>query len=96
MDNLWLLPYSHFRVVSSNRVGGEGFDIGIVAAYITAEATAQGLGSCIVGLFDDMAVREICDLDAPVRLLITLGYERQDVVRREKRRKDAEMLIRRK
>ena len=71
-------------------------DIGIVAAYITAEATAQGLGSCIVGLFDDMTIREICDLDTPVRLLITLGYEREGVPRREKRRKDAQTLIRRK
>ena len=71
-------------------------DIGIVAAYITAEATAQGLGSCIVGLFDDVAVREICGLDTPVRLLITLGYEQPGVPRREKRRKDAEVLIRRK
>ena len=71
-------------------------DIGIVAAYITAEATAQGLGSSIVGLFDDMTIREICGLDTPVRLLITLGYERADVVRREKRRKDADTLIRRK
>ena len=43
-----------------------------------------------------MTIREICGLDTPVRLLITLGYERADVVRREKRRKDADTLIRRK
>ncbi len=28
-------------------------DIGIVSAYITAEAAAQGLGSCILGWFDN-------------------------------------------
>ena len=42
-------------------------DIGIAAAYITAEACAQGLGSCILGWFDDKKVREICNLDKPVR-----------------------------
>ena len=28
-------------------------DIGILSAYITAEAAAQGLGSCILGLLDN-------------------------------------------
>ena len=49
-------------------------DIGILAAYLTAEATAQELSSCILGWFDDAAVRAACGLDAPVRLVITLGY----------------------
>jgi nitroreductase len=85
--------------VMQPRMEGQNFrdiDIGIVAAYITAAATEQGIGSCIVGLFDDMGIRNACGLDTPVRLLITLGYERADVVRREKRRKDADTLIRRK
>jgi nitroreductase len=70
-------------------------DIGILAAYITAEATAQGLGSCIVGLFDDVQIRALCHLDAPVRLLITLGYPCADVVLREKRRKSMDDLVER-
>ena len=45
-------------------------DIGILAAYITAEATCQGLGTCILGWFDDNAIREICSLQNPVRLLL--------------------------
>ena len=83
--------------VMQPRMEGQNFrdiDIGIVAAYITAAATEQGLGSCIVGLFDDGGVREICGLDSPVRLIITLGYEQQGVMRREKRRKSADDLIR--
>ena len=36
-------------------------DIGIAAAYITAEAAAQGLGSCILGWLDDEKIRAICD-----------------------------------
>ena len=38
-------------------------DIGIVSAYITAEATAQGLSTCILGWFDDEQIREICQND---------------------------------
>lgn len=45
-------------------------DIGILSAYITAEATAQGLGSCILGWLDDAKIRTICGLKHPVRLVI--------------------------
>ena len=78
------------------RVKGNDYrsiDIGIVAAYITAEATAQGLGSCILGWFDDKKIREICGLDKPVRLVITLGYAADDDKLREKKRKDLHKLV---
>ena len=68
-------------------------DIGIVAAYITAEATAQGLGTCILGWLDDSKLREICHLDAPVRLVIALGYAKQDDPLRPKKRKDLAELV---
>ena len=66
-------------------------DIGIAAAYLTAEATAQGLGSCILGWFDDGKIRDICSLDSPVRLVITLGYPLDAL--REKKRKDTDELV---
>ncbi len=68
-------------------------DIGIVSAYITAEATAQGLGTCILGWFEDAKIREICGLDAPVRLVITLGYASADDKLRTKKRKDFAELV---
>ena len=68
-------------------------DIGIVAAYITAEASAQGLGSCILGWLDDAKIREICDLDAPVRLVITIGYPKDGEKLRPKKRKDMSDLV---
>lgn len=67
-------------------------DIGIVSAYITAEATAQGLGSCILGWLDDGEIRKICNLDGAVRLVITLGYAKDDKLR-PKKRKDMTELI---
>ena len=68
-------------------------DIGIVAAYITAEATAQGLGTCILGWLDDGEIRKICDLDGAARLVITLGYAKDGDHLREKKRKDMDELV---
>lgn len=67
-------------------------DIGIAVAYLTSEATAQGLSTCILGWFDDTKIRKICGLDKPVRLVVTLGYGNNDVVR-EKKRKSMEELV---
>ena len=68
-------------------------DIGIAAAYLTAEAAAQGLGSCILGWFDDDKIRKLCDLSAPVRLVITLGYAKEGDPLRIKKRKDLQELV---
>ena len=68
-------------------------DIGIAAAYLTAEATAQGLGSCILGWIDDKKLREITGLDAPARLVITLGYAAEGETLRVKTRKSLEKLV---
>ena len=68
-------------------------DIGILAAYITAEATAQGLGTCILGWLDDAEIRKICGLDEPVRLVITLGYPKDDDKLRPKKRKNIDELV---
>lgn len=79
-----------------SRVKGNDYrsiDIGIVAAYITAEATAQGLSSCILGWFDDEKIRTFCNLKKPVRLVICLGYAEEDDVLRQKKRKDLDELV---
>lgn len=68
-------------------------DIGILAAYITAEAAVQELGTCILGWFDDAKIREICGIEEQVRLVITLGYPKADDKLREKKRKDIDELV---
>ena len=68
-------------------------DIGILSAYITAEATSQGLGTCILGWFEDTEIREICGLDSAVRLVITLGYASEDDKLRTKKRKGINELV---
>ena len=66
---------------------------GILAAYLTAEATAQGLGSCIIGWLDSKKIQSICNLSGPVRLVITLGYAKEGDPQREKKRKPLTELV---
>lgn len=67
-------------------------DIGIAAAFLTCEATAQGLGTCILGWFNDKLIREICGIDGTVRLVVTLGYAKNEDRLRDKKRKDMSRL----
>ncbi len=68
-------------------------DIGIAVAYLTAEAAAQGLGTCILGWLDSDKVCRICGLERPVRLVITLGYPREGDPLRAKKRKELDTLV---
>ncbi len=85
------MPYVKSAAVGSKIKGNDyrSIDIGIVAAYITAEAAAQGLGSCILGWFDDDKLRNICGLEYPVRLVVSVGYPAEDDKLRQKRRKES-------
>lgn len=67
-------------------------DIGIAAAYMTAEATVQGLGSCILGWLDSDKIQALCGIEDKVRLIITLGYSAEETVR-PKKRKTMEELV---
>ena len=68
-------------------------DIGIVTAYLTAEAAAQGLSTCILGWLDDSKIRSICSLDGAARLVITLGYAGAEDKPRAKKRRDLTELV---
>lgn len=89
------MPYVATAALGARVKGNDyrSIDIGILSAYITAEATAQGLGTCILGWLDDGKIREICGLDGAVRLVITLGYASADDVLRSKKRKKREELV---
>ena len=89
------MPYCKTAALGAKVKGNDyrSIDIGIVAAYITAEATAQGLSTCILGWLDDKKLREICGVDHPVRLVITLGYAKEDDKLRTKKRKDLSELV---
>ena len=82
-------PYNKSAALGSKlkKVDYRAMDMGILAAYITAEATAQGLGSCILGWLSDETIRALCGLSGTARLVITLGYPAEDDVLRPKKRK---------
>ena len=68
-------------------------DIGILTAYITAEAAAQGLETCILGWLDGDTLRDLCKVGSTVRLVITLGYSKNEYQYREKKRKSLDELV---
>jgi nitroreductase len=65
-------------------------DIGIATENICLQAHAEGIGSCIIGWFDEKQIRKLLSIPKSkrVELIITLGYSLSD--QREKRRKPPE------
>jgi len=55
-------------------------DIGIMAAHIVLMATELGLGSCILGWFDESRIKELLKIEKTrrVRLVIAVGYSEDD------------------
>jgi nitroreductase len=68
-------------------------DIGIAAAHFCLQATELGLGTCIVGWFNEKKVRSLLNIPASSRpvLIITVGYATTDEIP-EKRRKPFEKI----
>ena len=87
------MPYTRTAAIGAKLKHNDyrSIDIGILAAYLTAEAHAQGLGSCILGWFNGEKIQKICGLDGDVRLLITLGYP-EDTPAAKKRKPIAELV----
>lgn len=88
-------PYVKTAALGAKVKGNDyrSMDIGIVTAYLTAEATAQGLGTCILGWLDDNRIRRLCRVDGAIRLVITLGYAAEGDPLREKKRKGIDELV---
>ena len=88
-------PYVKSAAMGAKVKGNDyrSIDIGIATAYLTAEATAQGLSTCILGWFDDEKLRKLCGIESPVRLVITLGYAAEGDKLRDKKRKDLTELV---
>ena len=86
-------PYVKTAALGAKVKGNDyrSIDIGIAAAYLTAEAAAQGLGTCILGWLDDEKIRALCGLSRPVRLVVTVGYPAD--TQREKKRKSMDELV---
>jgi nitroreductase len=63
-------------------------DIGIVAEHFCLQAADLGLGTCMLGWFDEARAKKILNVPAHKRilLLITLGYPAKDKLRKKIRK----------
>jgi len=64
-------------------------DIGIVALQFCLQATAEGLGTCILGWFNEKKVKEALHIPRSKRaeLIITVGYPSSQTLRPKVRKK---------
>jgi nitroreductase len=71
-------------------------DIGIAAEHFCLQAADEGLGTCMLGWFNEKPIKELLKIpkDKRIGLLITLGYSPEDYRLREKIRKKPEETIR--
>ena len=68
-------------------------DIGIASAYLTLAAEDEGVGSCILGWFDEKRVKELAGIPQKKRLMliVALGYAAKP--KRKKVRKALEKVV---
>lgn len=68
-------------------------DIGVAAAHICLAAETEGLGTCILGWFDEKAIKKLLGIPASKRVLldIIIGYSTQP--KREKKRKETSTVV---
>ncbi len=64
-------------------------DIGIAAAHFCLQAAELGLGTCMIGWFDEKKIRQLLKIPETrkIGLLVTLGYPPEDYILRKKIRK---------
>lgn len=63
-------------------------DIGIAAAHFCLAATDVGLSTCIVGWFDEPALKTLLGISekSRIRLVVCIGYAKTDAARPKKRK----------
>ncbi len=95
-----MLVVSEMPYVKSAGVGAKlkhndyrSMDIGILAAYVTAAAHDEGLGSCMLGWFEEEKIRRLCQTSGIVRLVIALGYNADPREQKPKKRKSMDELV---
>ena len=64
------------------------FDIGIAAEHFCLQATEEGLGTCMLGWFNEKTIAKRLGIpkNKRVELLITVGYAAKDEIRQKQRK----------
>lgn len=70
-------------------------DIGIIAEHICLQATETGLGSCMIGWFNEKKIKKLLNIPKHKRIgiLISLGYAPEDYRLRDKIRKSKDEIV---
>lgn len=68
-------------------------DLGIASAYMTLAAEDEGIGSCILGWFDEKTIKELVNIPSKRRLMliVALGYAAKE--KRKKIRKEWDKVV---
>jgi nitroreductase len=87
---------ANFTSNAGSLIKGKHFpliDIGIAAEHMCLQAAAEGVGSCMLGWFDETKVKKLLNIPKSKRvpLIITIGYPEKET--REKRRKDLSEIV---
>jgi len=63
-------------------------DIGIAAEHFCLQATEEGLGTCMLGWFNEKGVKKLLNIPQKIRveLIITIGYPESNQIRPKKRK----------
>lgn len=81
-------PYVKSALLGSKLKNNDyrSIDIGIATAHLTLAAANEGVDSCILGWFEEDKVQQILGIKDRVRLVILLGYAKEDVKVNKKRK----------
>lgn len=88
------------KATLSARVGGAvksqqyaPIDLGLAVGQLCLAATAQGLGSCIMGWFEEQKIKTLLGIgrEKRIRLVVSLGYPARQQPRPKKRKPMAEI-----
>ena len=69
-------------------------DLGIATEHFCLQAMAEGLGTCILGWFDEAKVKKLLSIPSQKRvgLIVTLGYSSSPEIRPKKRKEISEIV----
>ena len=70
------------------------FDTGIACEHICLQAVEEGLGTCIIGWFNEQKIKELLDIPnaKEIALLLSIGYPADTEIKPKKRKEFAEII----
>lgn len=68
-------------------------DTGIAAEHFCLQAAEEGLGTCMIGWFNEKKIKSLLNIPAgrAIGLIITLGYPASETIREKKRKEMTEI-----